>query len=151
MKLQSITYSPEIIFDPEVIDILYTYKQNGDTPETGGILLGKVYKNGDIMVCRCSEPCVIGKANKMGFYRSFKIANKIINQAFQESNGTVLYLGEWHTHPVDNPIPSPTDKTSIENIYNTANLSVNVIIYLIIGRSSIYYGCYDGKKHYKLV
>ena len=85
------------------------------------------------------------------FYRSFKIANKIINQAFQESNGTVLYLGEWHTHPVDNPIPSPTDKTSIENIYNTANLSVNVIIYLIIGRSSIYYGCYDGKKHYKLV
>ena len=76
MKLQSTSYSPEIIFDPEVIDILYTYKQNSDTPETGGILLGKVYKNGDIMVCRCSEPCVIGKANKMGFHRSFKIANK---------------------------------------------------------------------------
>ncbi|WP_366517454.1 Mov34/MPN/PAD-1 family protein [uncultured Alistipes sp.] len=62
----------------------------------------------------------------------------------------MVYVGEWHTHPENVPSPSATDLKSIKNIYNTTNLNSDIIVYIIIGRQSEYYGCYDGQMHYTL-
>lgn len=34
---------------------------------------------------------------------------KTIDKAFKESNGELGYIGTWHTHPQDEPIPSIID------------------------------------------
>lgn len=104
----------------------------------------------EIVVCKCSEPCIAGKADRMGFSRSSKTANKIINDAFKRSNGTILYIGEWHTHPEPYPSPSTTDKASIEEIYHTANIHNSNLIYVIVGEIDIFCGVYDGKTHYRI-
>lgn len=149
MQLKNLPYKSEIIFKQEVLDTLLTYKQGYNGSETGGVLLGQIYTDGEIVVCRCSEPCVAGKADRMGFSRSSKTANKIINDAFEGSNGTILYVGEWHTHPEPYPSPSTTDKTSIEEIYRTANINNPNLIYVIVGEMDIFCGVYDGKTHYR--
>lgn len=149
MQLKNLPYKSEIIFNQEVLDTLLTYKQGYNGSETGGVLLGQIYTDGEIVVCRCSEPCVAGKADRMRFSRSSKTANKIINDAFEESNGTILYVGEWHTHPEPYPSPSTTDKTSIEEIYRTANINNPNLIYVIVGDMDIFCGVYDGKTHYR--
>ncbi len=149
MQLKNLPYKSEIIFKQEVLDTLLTYKQGYNGSETGGVLLGQIYTDGEIVVCRCSEPCVAGKADRMGFSRSSKTANKIINDAFEGSNGTILYVGEWHTHPEPYPSPSTTDKTSIEEIYRTANINNPNLIYVIVGDMDIFCGVYDGKTHYR--
>ena len=149
MQLKNLPYKSEIIFKQEVLDTLLTYKQGYNVSETGGVLLGQIYTDGEIVVCRCSEPCVAGKADRMGFSRSSKTANKIINDAFEGSNGTILYVGEWHTHPEPYPSPSKTDKTSIEEIYRTANINNPNLIYVIVGDMDIFCGVYDGKTHYR--
>ena len=126
------------------------YKQGYNESETGGILLGQIYTNGEILVCICSEPCIAGQANRISFSRSSKIANKIINDAFEGSNGTILYVGEWHTHPEPYPRPSATDKASIEEIYQTTNINDSILIYVIVGVSDIFCGVYDGNTHYQI-
>lgn len=150
MQLKNLPYKSEIRFKQEVLDTLLTYKQGHNGTETGGVLLGQVYTDGEIIVCRCSDPCIAGKADKKGFSRSSKTANKIINDAFVGSNGTILYVGEWHTHPEPYPRPSTTDKTSIEEIYRTANINNSNLIYVIVGEIDIFCGVYDGKTHYRV-
>ncbi|RHK69967.1 hypothetical protein DW047_24685, partial [Phocaeicola vulgatus] len=46
------------------------------------------------------------------------------------SNRSRYYLGEWHTHPEDNPQPSNIDVASIKNIYSTSKLPIKKIYIL---------------------
>ena len=147
MKLKKFPYN-KILLAESVLNDLNHYRQRINEPETGGILLGKILANGNIIICNCSRPCISGKAYAVGFERSSKLANQIIRQFFNESNGTIVYVGEWHTHPENVPSPSATDLKSIKNIYNTTNLNSDIIVYIIIGPKSEYYGCYDGQMHY---
>lgn len=47
------------------------------------------------------------------------------------------YLGEWHTHPDNLPIPSKTDINAINSIANHASVSIKNPIMLIIGYNKI--------------
>ncbi|MBR4322591.1 MAG: Mov34/MPN/PAD-1 family protein [Treponema sp.] len=48
-------------------------------------------------------------------------------------------MGEWHTHPESNPIPSPLDKKEWQQIkkHNTEPL-----IFCILGTESTYFSVY---------
>lgn len=67
-------------------------------------------------------------------------AQKIINQKWNESNGEIIYLGEWHTHYEDVPIPSQRDLTMIKNQLKTSKMEIDFLLLLIIGQKENYYG-----------
>ncbi|WP_367268380.1 Mov34/MPN/PAD-1 family protein [uncultured Treponema sp.] len=54
-------------------------------------------------------------------------------------NRAISFLGEWHTHPESNPIPSPLDKKEWQQIkkHNTEPL-----IFCILGTESTYFSVY---------
>lgn len=65
---------------------------------------------------------------------------------YEKSNGTRVYLGEWHTHLEDYPSPSYVDTNSIKNIIETENIPVEGVFLIIVGLKKYYYGFhYNGK------
>lgn len=129
-----------------VLNVFTKYIQNdGKSPESGGIITGKIYDN-LIDIINCSEPSDLDIRSRYNFNRSFKTAQSFINEKFKESKGEEIYLGEWHTHPEDIPMPSNTDVNSFIKTINKNRLNSTVHFMIIVGRVSIYIGIYSNKK-----
>ncbi len=43
------------------------------------------------------------------------------------------YIGDWHTHPQDYPVPSQADKKKILKIFNISKHELSCMLLLIIG------------------
>lgn len=129
-----------------VLNIFHKFIQdNEESPESGGILTGKIYED-LIIILNCSEPSYLDKRSRYNFDRSYKSAQKFINEKFERSKGEEIYLGEWHTHPEDIPTPSATDINNFKKTIKNNRLNSNIHFMVIIGRISIYIGIYVDTK-----
>ncbi|MBP2546256.1 integrative and conjugative element protein (TIGR02256 family) [Acinetobacter guillouiae] len=68
--------------------------------------------------------------------RISKHHQETVDTAFQNSDGTYQYLGEWHTHPEDAPTPSMTDYSS----WNKNLSAKEPLILIIVGRTQFWVG-----------
>lgn len=141
-----------ISLSKEVISIFKKYIQNdAKKPESGGIITGKIYEN-LIDILNCSEPSHLDKRSRYNYNRSHKSAQIYINEKFEESGGREIYLGEWHTHPEDIPIPSDIDIKSFNKTLNKNKLNSDIHFMIIVGILNIYLGIYkNGKFQYKVI
>lgn len=130
----------------EVLSILDKYKQSKNQNESGGIILGYVCENNNIYISKISQPNAFDKSTRYSFERNKNIAQKIVNSEFYESDGKVIYLGEWHTHPEPNPSPSFVDIKMIKKQYNNNIINEDFLILLIQGTESLYLGIYNGRQ-----
>lgn len=82
-------------------------------------------------------PSDLDKSSRFNFIRAKKSAQKAINKYFKESGGKKIYLGEWHSHPEDLPMPSQLDCKSIKEQIIFNKLNSNTIFMIIIGRKGL--------------
>lgn len=133
----------------EVLSILDKYKQKKNQSESGGIILGFVHDDNSVYISKVSQPNTYDRASRFGFERDKKVAQIIVNSEFYESDGKVIYLGEWHTHPEPNPSPSSIDVQMIKQQYKNNKINEDFLILLIQGTENFYVGLYDGKQIFK--
>lgn len=133
------------IYD-EVLSTLEKYKQKKYQNESGGIILGLVYDNNNVYISKISQPNVSDKASRYSFERDKKVAQIIVDSEFNASDGKVIYLGEWHTHPESNPSPSFVDIKMIKQQHMNNKINENFLILLIQGTESLYVALYNGKQ-----
>lgn len=98
-------------FDPAVVETMQRYLQaTPDTPESGGVLLGRhIIGTQNIVVDQVTTPLPGDCQSRVRFFRARRQHQVRIDQAWQESGRTCTYLGEWHTHPEPHPVPSVID------------------------------------------
>lgn len=130
----------------EVLLTLGKYKQKKHQNESGGIILGHVHENNIIYISKVSEPNASDKASQHGFERDKQSAQIIVDSEFHESEGKVIYLGEWHTHPESNPSPSLIDVKMIKRQYRNNKINDSFLILIIQGTENLYISVYDGKQ-----
>ena len=133
-----------IIIEQNVVDLFNTFRQTGKKPESGGILLGKVYEN-EIRIKKASIPTVFDSSKRYNFNRHKKSAQLFTDYEFKNSGGTIIYLGEWHTHPQQIPIPSPTDVMMIATQFKKNKINETFLLMIIVGLADVYMGYYDGQ------
>lgn len=135
--------SYEIYFSDEVIQIFKSYIQNErKKPEAGGILFGQVLEN-KIYILKASIPTKFDKANRTSFERSREVAQILVNYEFYNSNRRIIYLGEWHTHPENNPSPSFQDRKMIKEQINLGKPNEEYLLLIIQGITHLYIGIYN--------
>jgi integrative and conjugative element protein (TIGR02256 family) len=84
---------------------------NDEDHEAGGVLLGRhIVDSDDIVIDKVTTPQPGDRSSRFRFIRARRRHQKLIDAAWCESNGTVTYLGEWHTHPERVPHPSLVDR-----------------------------------------
>jgi integrative and conjugative element protein (TIGR02256 family) len=95
--------------------------------EGGGILLG-YRREAHLHIVEATTPQASDRRSLFGFFRRERFHQKVALQRWTESNETMDYLGEWHTHPELNPIPSRLDQVEWQKIYSGALPMVFVIL-----------------------
>lgn len=127
-----------ITLSPESLEILdrHIQRQPADL-ESGGIILGRVMGDA-IEIQRLSVPTELDKRSRITFDRHRLSAQIVINHEHANTHGQVTYLGEWHTHPEDDPTPSGVDITMIKKQFAENTIHTNFLILLIQGRKTLF-------------
>jgi integrative and conjugative element protein (TIGR02256 family) len=99
----------KLLVEPRLIARLSTYRQTVETAsESGGILMG--YRRGvHIHVTECTFPHQFDRQSRLRYFRHAGYHHRIAVQRWYETGETLDYVGEWHTHPEDAPVPSSID------------------------------------------
>ena len=126
-----------------VVSILSSFRQVTGN-ERGGVLTGSIISDDTYRVSNVSEPCLfLNASDRCSYIRDASKANKFIKEDFEKSEHTRVYIGEWHTHPEDEPTPSSVDLNSIKEIYQKSELVIDGVVLVIVGLKSNYYGFYN--------
>jgi len=147
MKFKVDKYRVE--FSENVLSIFSKFKQKDSRScEAGGIILGQV-KEDLIYVSKATIPNLKDSATRFSFVRDREIAQQFVDYEFYNSFGTIIYLGEWHTHSEKCPKPSNTDIKMIEKQFKENKLNEDFILMCIIGVEETFLSLYNGKHFYK--
>lgn len=126
----------------DVINQLKSYAQfNGH--ELCGILMGSKVGENKYRINKVSPP-LVSRHSHCDCERDAVMANQFIKEDYEKSEHTRTYIGEWHTHPVGNPVPSNVDCLSIRDIFRTSLLVTPFLLMVIVGTQSLYFSIYNG-------
>lgn len=124
-------------FHESAAEVMCRYRQlSKRDAEAGGMILGRlVVESNDLVVDEVTEPTKLDRKGRFFFIRRRRAAQSRVNQAWLGSNGTRNYLGEWHSHPEDNPTPSPVDIENWHRIGSQARFEQDFLLFAIVGRT----------------
>lgn len=123
-------------FGDEVLKRFRTYVQTGPLPEAGGILLGTVHQQG-LLITKATKPTRADCRMQYFFQRNETGHRVIARRNYDATNGTLRYLGEWHTHPQDVPSPSPLDILEWKKLARK-RVDQRPLLAVIVGRKALY-------------
>ena len=104
--------------------------------EAGGILLGSVH-GAHMIIDEATAPTEYDKRFRCLFERMPFGHESIALARWTGSNGTIRYLGEWHTHSEDHPHPSGLDRSEWNRL-SAKRRDKRPMIAVIVGRKSLY-------------
>lgn len=143
MKLVNKETGLRIFIEQRLIDKLVRYGRNHYPNEFGGVLVG--YYSNDKRTVNIIESILPTdfKSTRTSFERGVEGLEEAL-EGYYDQDRPLIYVGEWHTHPDNSPIPSATDISAINTIINNKNTSIANPVLLIIGcsKSSVTFGFY---------
>lgn len=126
-----------LLLRPDVLRVFEKYAQlDAAMPESGGILLGYV-KGEHLEVVEATEPTSSDKRRMFFFLRRPQGHQDIAHRRWEESQGLIRYLGEWHTHPENLPTPSCLDRREWRSSA-TKRADGRPQVGLIVGRDALH-------------
>lgn len=128
----------KIVIKGCAMEILKEHEQDGGSDESGGILLGYVYKD-HAEVVEVTVPNQLDSSGPRFFVRSRAGAQPKVDEAWKKSHGTLIYLGEWHTHSQVNPLPAGTDRRMIKNVLEQAEMEIDFLFLIIVGQEDTFW------------
>ena len=87
----------------------------------------------DAVIDEISRPQPRDRWGRLFFWRNKKQAQALVNRAWTNSEHSRIYLGEWHTHPEDDPTPSQQDITNWHSISTKAVYEQDFLFFIIVG------------------
>lgn len=97
-----------VLFNSHTLELLHKFKQYSGKNEAGGILLGS-YRDPHIEVVFATLPGPDDIRRPFSFIRKCASHKREALKQWNESDKSITYIGEWHTHPQLIPQPSRTD------------------------------------------
>jgi integrative and conjugative element protein (TIGR02256 family) len=98
-------------FSMPLVQKLISLRQiTSGAPEAGGLLIGSLRGN-NFEVRFLTTPYPGDEQSRIRFVRRDPTHLAFSDRLSKASHRSVTYLGEWHTHPTDDPVPSAIDRS----------------------------------------
>jgi len=124
-------------FSKSTLETFYQHVQGSDFDcEAGGLLLGSVH-GAHMLIEQATAPTEWDKRFRYLFERMPFGHEAIALSRWLASQGTVRYLGEWHTHPEDYPYPSGLDRSEWNHL-SAKRLDKRAMLAVIVGRKALH-------------
>ncbi|MET9904625.1 Mov34/MPN/PAD-1 family protein [Streptomyces sp. NPDC006446] len=101
------------------------------TTETGGILLGH-HTHHTVTVHHAGTPGPAAVRTPTYFLRDLGHAQALADRAFAADGS--IWVGEWHTHPTSQPVPSARDTATYRQLLDDPELGFHSVIAVIFAR-----------------
>lgn len=124
---------------PEVLSQLSPFRQlEPFQAEAGGVILGRRIQGcDDVVIDEVTTPMAGDARARLQFHRAPSQHQSVIDARWVESQGTCLYLGEWHTHPEPSPTPSRVDLEDWGRRLKEDRFEGSSVFFLIVGMEQI--------------
>lgn len=124
-------------FDKKVLNVFrqHIQRQSSDA-EAGGLLLGEV-RGRHLNLVDATFPTFDDLRSRYSFERLPQGHAEVAQKMWSDSRGTVRYLGEWHSHPQDCPIPSGIDRSEWKRLASERK-DKRPVLAVIVGRSGLH-------------
>ena len=124
-------------FSEPTLETFCQYVQASDTDcEAGGLLLGSVH-GAHMLIQQATVPTAWDKRFRHLFERMPFGHEAIALSRWMASQGTVRYLGEWHSHPENHPHPSSLDRSEWGRL-SAKRQDKRPMLAVIVGRKALY-------------
>jgi integrative and conjugative element protein (TIGR02256 family) len=131
----------QLIFERRAMSIIQSRVQTLPwTKESGGQMFGKV-EGWNIIVSEVTVPRSKDVRTRTSFSIDVPLANAEIAERFTRG---LQYLGDWHTHPENEPQPSLQDRQNAGRMFRTAGGRAFFVV-VIAGRNNTYVGLHNAK------
>lgn len=122
-------------------DILSWIRQSGrvrgSQDETGGLLFGQVDEALRVVwVSDVSGPPPDSMHSPALFVCGTEGTAQINRAKRERTRGSVQFVGMWHSHPVSNPTPSPTDRRGTDTLFRHTTPPPRRSLLLIVGHAA---------------
>lgn len=119
----------EIIYTKQALQMFQSEIELFGSIETGGVLLG--YIKDDLLIIEKASNGGSNAIHEEFYFRADPhYVDMFIDMEIANSGNKLRYIGEWHTHPQINPIPSELD---LQSLYEISESSYDFCLLLIIG------------------
>ncbi|POR66282.1 hypothetical protein BKM30_25105 [Pseudomonas syringae pv. syringae] len=125
-----------VYFSQNVLEVFERHVQSDEGTEAGGILLGHV-RGKHLEVLEASEPTRQDRRLRYFFERMIHGHKSLADRHWQETNGLVRYIGEWHTHPQEMPSPSRIDLDEWKTLAKS-RADRRPLLAVVVGRQSLH-------------
>ncbi len=101
--------------------------------EIGGIIMGEHVGTDEFRICDLTIQTRGGTL--LSFIRLVSSAVTALKKFFEKTNQDYTrfnYLGEWHSHPSFDTVPSRNDVHSMSEIINDREVSANFVVLIIV-------------------
>ena len=121
-------------FPAEILKLLHSYRQDAEEKtEAGGIIVGKItYPDENYVVKTITEPLENDIRTRYTFFRDDKLHQETFDNLYKNDE-LLTYIGEWHTHPENYPLPSITDINNWKKLLREVDLDGDYMIFIIVG------------------
>lgn len=124
-------------FSESTLATFTSHIQSGNSCcESGGLLLGSVHGT-HLLIEQATVPTARDKRTRYSFERMPFGHEAIALARWAATQGKIRYLGEWHTHPEDNPRPSGFDRSEWNHL-TAKRLDNRPLLTVIVGRQVLY-------------
>lgn len=103
--------------------------------ETGGVLVGYFSEHGEPVVFGATGPGPAAVHRRQRFTPDHAWQCQQLDHIFDKSSGTLVYVGDWHTHPDASPRMSWLDHRTLRAIARHREAKVSNPLMLIGGGS----------------
>ncbi|MFS0749839.1 Mov34/MPN/PAD-1 family protein [Oceanobacillus sp. 1P07AA] len=138
--MSSIKWEKVVIqIEEQVIKVIKNMRQESPVDkESGGMLIGSVLTDSrDTVIRDYTFPQKEDFQSRYRFIRKEDSHNALLQKKWKESNRTVMYLGEWHTHPEMDPHYSQQDLRNWKRLLRESKTFSDYLVF-IIGGINIY-------------
>lgn len=123
----------QVVLNEGVSGQIETIVEASIDAETGGILIGHVDEQRRAVIVRATKPGPGAERSATRFRRDVAYVQAELDRASTELGDHGGYLGEWHSHLVADPRPSPTDIASLLGIAHAPNYLTRSPMMIIAG------------------
>lgn len=109
----------------------YYLKHNDGKIENGGVLYGyKLLGKEEYIITGNTSKQIDDYASECSFIRNSSHHSEVINNLWINDN-SIMYLGDWHSHPVDFVQLSSTDKKTFRKICKSCISSSKYLFFVV--------------------
>lgn len=131
MKLINKETGLQLIISEELVKQIADHGINKYPNEFGGLLLGRYIKNNKVVSIEDSISPKKYTSSRYFFERGSEGVKEMLVAKYNETP-SLIYVGEWHTHPDGPAMPSYTDLIAMRELANDNNVLISNPVLMIV-------------------